>query len=321
MQTAFQRGRLIPNKAEKYFELGPNLDIIPNVSAAYERAMDEGPENLPRPHRNRPSQFPPRCGLVPLHLQSRKRRRPEARFKVSRPKNIPTKPIIDGDPKSLPRNVDLDTYCIARIQEEVNDKGVDKTKLVLEGTERRAFISLIMDEDERYVALDRLCQKLWANYQAKIGVSEATANRIPLPVVRNTEASPGGFIGMPPARSRRHPPHQTRQPRHPRSTARRTSHAGQYRNQPRHRARRHHRHKQVMVHPRATHSVRLQLRNLRQSRRRGFPWNHRQNHHLAARLFHDAPLLLVDRLQSVVPALYINIRLRQAPGNAPPFSP
>src|SRR6185369_11525537 len=41
MQTAFQRGRLVPNFAEKRFEFGPNLDIIPKVNLAYEQMMAE----------------------------------------------------------------------------------------------------------------------------------------------------------------------------------------------------------------------------------------------------------------------------------------
>src|SRR5215471_5970251 len=38
MQTSFQRGHMIANPFIKEFELGPNLDIIPKTSAAYEQA-------------------------------------------------------------------------------------------------------------------------------------------------------------------------------------------------------------------------------------------------------------------------------------------
>jgi len=42
MQLSFQRGRLVNNVFLKAFDFGPNLEIIPKVSAAYERALAAG---------------------------------------------------------------------------------------------------------------------------------------------------------------------------------------------------------------------------------------------------------------------------------------
>src|SRR5204863_48658 len=44
MQLSFQRGRLVSNPFIKQYEFGPNLDIIPKVSNAYEQAADEDQE-------------------------------------------------------------------------------------------------------------------------------------------------------------------------------------------------------------------------------------------------------------------------------------
>src|SRR5437762_9818451 len=55
MQLSMQRGRLIENPFYKAFEFGPNLDIIPKVSAAYEDAAQEDEKNrdhILRAHRN-----------------------------------------------------------------------------------------------------------------------------------------------------------------------------------------------------------------------------------------------------------------------------
>src|SRR5437016_5667141 len=55
MQLSFQRGRLVANKFQKRFEFGPNLDIIPKVSAAYEQQMTEDEkdrEHIGRGHKN-----------------------------------------------------------------------------------------------------------------------------------------------------------------------------------------------------------------------------------------------------------------------------
>jgi len=41
MQLSFQRGRMVANPFIKKFEFGPNLDVIPKVSAAYEQAAQE----------------------------------------------------------------------------------------------------------------------------------------------------------------------------------------------------------------------------------------------------------------------------------------
>ena len=55
MQMSFHRGRLVANPFAKAFEFGPNLDIIPKVSAAYEQAAEEDENNrdhILRAHRN-----------------------------------------------------------------------------------------------------------------------------------------------------------------------------------------------------------------------------------------------------------------------------
>ena len=55
MQMSFQRGRMVVNPFNKTFELGPNIDIIPKVSAAYEQAMVEDVQNadhIATAHRN-----------------------------------------------------------------------------------------------------------------------------------------------------------------------------------------------------------------------------------------------------------------------------
>src|SRR5262249_52768766 len=55
MQLSFQRGHMIANQFAQAFELGPNLDIIPKVSAAYEQAAQEDEKNrdhIEKAHKN-----------------------------------------------------------------------------------------------------------------------------------------------------------------------------------------------------------------------------------------------------------------------------
>ncbi|MDB6023221.1 MAG: hypothetical protein JWQ04_3078 [Pedosphaera sp.] len=177
MQLSFQRGRLITKKAEKRFEFGPNLDIIPKVSAAYEQAMDEDEKNrdhIETAHRN----F---LRDAVWFLYTYNREADAITWYKYLGQKYPNKPVLDGHPESLPRNTSLDDYAIGRIQEEVRDEGKDKTQAVLEGLLRKAFVSLIVDEDDRYVGLNRLCEKIWNGYQAKISVSKETEGRVALP--------------------------------------------------------------------------------------------------------------------------------------------
>ncbi len=80
----------------------------------------------------------------------------------------PDKSLLDFEPNSLPKNLSLDDYAIARIQGEVGTPGREKTKAVLEGLERQAFKSLAVDEDDRYLGMDRLAQKIWQHYYEKV---------------------------------------------------------------------------------------------------------------------------------------------------------
>ena len=176
MQLSFQRGRLIMNKVEKKFEFGPNLAIIPNVSAAYEQAMVEDEKNrdhIQTAHRNflRDAVF---------FLYTYNREADAINWYKYMTKNYPDKPLLDGQPNSLPRNLNLDDYAIGRIQEEIRDSGHDKVEGVIEGMERTAYESLAVDEDDRYLGLDHLSQKIWDSYDAKINRNATTKERVGL---------------------------------------------------------------------------------------------------------------------------------------------
>jgi hypothetical protein len=177
MQLSFQRGRLVPNNADKHFEFEPNLEIIPKVSAAYEQAMDDDPKNrdhIETAHRNflRDAVY---------FLYEYNRERDALKWYQYLSQKYPDKPLMENMPNSFPRNVDLDTYAINRIQGEVSDMGVDKAKGVIMGLERRAYMALAVGEDDEYTGLDNMAQKLRERYEEKIGNSKATQQRVPLP--------------------------------------------------------------------------------------------------------------------------------------------
>lgn len=180
MQLSFQRGR-ITRFADKDLELGPNLDMVPSVSASYEEQMAEDDKNeggknhdhIETAHRNflRDAVF-----LLYVH----NREADAIKWFKYLAKNYPNKPILDGDPNSLPSRISLDDYAIGCINESIKDLGKDKTEAVLQGLEKQAYVSLVMDEDDKYLGFTRLCEKVYANYENKIGKMAQTQGRLPI---------------------------------------------------------------------------------------------------------------------------------------------
>jgi hypothetical protein len=172
MQLSFQRGRLVANQFQKKFEFGPNLDIIPKVSAAYEEAMVEDEKNrdhISKAHKNLLKD-------VVYFLYTYNREKDAAYwFKYLREKY----------PEAIPANKTLDDYAVDRVQEEMGDTSRDRMKAMLEGMIASSFYNLAIDEDDRAVALDRLAQRAWTRFQTKIGGSEERVGLRPLPEIKN----------------------------------------------------------------------------------------------------------------------------------------
>jgi hypothetical protein len=166
MQLSFQRGRLVTNPLLKAFEFGPNLEIIPKVSAAYEQAAEEDEkyhDHILRAHRNflRDAVY---------FLYEHNRLADAERWFRYLSLKYPDKPLLDGKPNSLPANLTLDEYAVARVQEDVTDEGggKDRAQGSIEGLLVHAYTSLAIDEDEHYYGYKLLARKLWGAYQRRL---------------------------------------------------------------------------------------------------------------------------------------------------------
>jgi hypothetical protein len=164
MQLSFQRGKLVTNPFAKAFEFGPNLAIIPKVSAAYEQAADEDEPNrdhILRAHRNflRDAIY---------FLYSHNRVADAAYWYKYNATHYPDRPILDYKTNSLPRNLTLDQYAVARVQEDINETSPDRVKAAIEGLIVNAYRSLVLDEDERYAGFKLLARQIWNVYMEKI---------------------------------------------------------------------------------------------------------------------------------------------------------
>jgi hypothetical protein len=161
MQTSFQRGRLVANPFLKSFEFGPNLDIIPKVSAAYEEAAHDDAKNhdhIETAHKNFLKDA--------VYFLYEGNRIPDAAkwYKYLGTK-FPNATLLDYQTNSFARNLTMDEYAVSRAQEDVDESmSRDRVKAVVEGLLVRALSSLALGEDERAAGFKLLAGKVRDTY-------------------------------------------------------------------------------------------------------------------------------------------------------------
>jgi hypothetical protein len=198
MLMAFERGRLIDSPMiGTNIQFAPNLDIIPNVNAAYLEAMTNEPAMRDNISTARRSFL--RDAVYFLYIQDREA--DAARWFKYLGEQYPDKPILDGQPDSLPGKLTLAEYAIQCSQVDLNDLSSDKIKNQLEGLLYRSYMSLLLNEDGRSAAYQALAQQAWEAFRKKIPDTRWAALAIPEPValaeeVRNELLDPTN--GLPP---------------------------------------------------------------------------------------------------------------------------
>jgi len=164
MLMSFHRGRLVPNAFVKAFEFGPNLDIVPKVSAAYEEAMNEDAEN--RDHISKAHRNLLRDAVYFLHAHNRVTE--AAKWYKYLATKYPDKPIIDNKPDSLPGKTSLQEYTFARLQEDLGDISHDRIRSAIEGLLINSYTSLVIDEDERAAGFKLMARQVWERFMKEI---------------------------------------------------------------------------------------------------------------------------------------------------------
>lgn len=180
MQMAFQRGRLVPTPIEKQFEYGPNLDIIAKVDAAYEQQMLEEPDkkdHIATGHRNF---LRDACYFLFLH----NREAEAARWFRVLGEKYPNKTIIDGDTNSFPRNVTLDQFAFAKLQEAVGETSEVGMKNALEGLTVNAYMALLSGDPDRAAGFNRLAELAHTRYQSQVTARQGSIDMPPLANIR-----------------------------------------------------------------------------------------------------------------------------------------
>jgi len=166
MQTSWQRGRIEDNPFVQEMQFGPNLAMIPKVNDTYLKMYEIEPDPAQRDgilnaHRNFLRQ-----AVYSLYVYNRMK--DAAYWFKYLGEKYPDKTIIDGDFNSYPRNLTLDQYAIAFVQEDINETSKDRVQTILEGLLTTSYLSLVLDQDDRAEGLRTLAQKAWQKYMNTI---------------------------------------------------------------------------------------------------------------------------------------------------------
>ena len=176
MLLSFQRGRLVTNPFAKAFEFGPNLDIIPKVNFAYEQAARDDEKNrdhIEKAHRN----FL-RDAVYFLYMYNRVA--DAAQWFEYLATHYPSKPILDSNTNSLPANLTLVKYAVARVQDDVgNSGGRDRTKGVIEGLLVNSYRNMVFGQDAPAAGFKLLAREVWLSYQSGIPQERMAAIGMP----------------------------------------------------------------------------------------------------------------------------------------------
>lgn len=177
MLQAFHHGRIIEDPITHTYSLGPNLELIPQVNHAYEEMMKEEQNesmrnNIANAHRN----FL-RDAVYFLYVNNRMTE--AAKWFKYLGKEYPNKPIVDGQPDSLPKNLTLDEYAVAVVQIDIGETSQERVTSAIQGLLTRAYYNLATGQDDRSENFKRLALRVYESYTAKI--SKYGAKRIPLP--------------------------------------------------------------------------------------------------------------------------------------------
>ena len=177
MLQAFHHGRIIPDPFTKTYSLGPNLDLTPQVNAAYENLFAEETDPAMQ------------SGILKAHrtflrdavyfLYENNRMTEAAKWFKYLGDRYPDKTIIDGVPDSLPKNLTLDEYAVAVVQIDIGETSQERVTSAIQGLLTRAYYSLATGQDDRYENFKRLAVKVYEHYTSK--TSKFGGDRIPLP--------------------------------------------------------------------------------------------------------------------------------------------
>ncbi|MBI3881271.1 MAG: hypothetical protein HY301_14555 [Verrucomicrobia bacterium] len=159
MQQSVRRGRLIPIYAEKRFEYGPNLDIIPKADGAYERMMAGQPDMEERIRVGHMNFLKDAVYLLYVHNRTSEA---AAWFRKLR----------ERYPEAAPAGQTLDEFALARLNDQLRGSSLDRVIAVIEGMISTAYYQLAIGDADHAAGLNALAQKVWTWHQQKFATQQ-----------------------------------------------------------------------------------------------------------------------------------------------------
>jgi hypothetical protein len=177
-QQAFRHGRMIVDPFTHGVQLAPDLELIPKANDSYlqmyAEEKDQGQrEDILRAHRN----F---LRDVVYFLYENNRMAEAARWFKYLGDKYPDFALIDKQPDSFARNLTLDEYAVARVQEDIGDTSQERTTSGVLGLLKWAYYSLAIGQDDRAAGFQLLAQKVFDHYQAQMGNDQPRAALPPM---------------------------------------------------------------------------------------------------------------------------------------------
>jgi hypothetical protein len=179
MLQAFHHGRIINDPFAQSSSLEPNLDLVPKVNDAYLKLYAEetqpGMQNgILKAHRNFLKD-------AVYFLYENNRMAEASQWYKLLGEKYPDNTILDGDTNSYPRNLTLDEYSVARVQEEVGDTSQERITGVIQGLIARSYYQMALGQTDRSVGFKLLAQKVYEKYQKNISKMQSNIARVGLP--------------------------------------------------------------------------------------------------------------------------------------------
>jgi hypothetical protein len=176
MLQAFHHGQLVINPFDNSYELYPNLNIIPrlnDVSGEMMREDEKNRDNIATFHKNFLKD-------AVYFLYENNRVAEAAKWFRYLGQKYPDKPLLNGDPNSLPSKMTLDEYAIAVVQEDIGETSQDRVTSAIDGLLSRSYYELAIGQDDRAAGFKLLAEKVYQNYGRSIA-GHNNEQRIGLP--------------------------------------------------------------------------------------------------------------------------------------------
>jgi hypothetical protein len=167
MQMAAFRGRIIGIEPNGMIRFGPNLAIVPQANASYEKMIEDDEEMrhaIVRAHKNFLREI--------IYLLYSYDRNADARhwFEEMRRKY----------PDTVPPGQTMEEFALERLTENARDANQDRMKIMIEGYIRRYYIDLVNDLDDEADRSERVAGYYLAYYMNKIRGQERRLGLVPI---------------------------------------------------------------------------------------------------------------------------------------------